>query len=263
MPPAQTGALSVMTFNVRYGNAPDGDNRWELRKPRVQAFLRNRHADVIGLQEALEFQIQDMRAALPGYESVGVGRDDGKEGGEYSAILYDAKRLRLLRSDTFWLSETPSVPGSKHWGNDPTRICTWAFFKDLQTGNYLYHFNTHLDHRSQESREKGIALILKRIAERQTPDRVILTGDFNAGEANPVVKLVTDAGLRDSFRVLHPDAKEVGTFHGFTDKLGADKIDFIFAGPKWRVTSAERILDKVGGYWPSDHLPVTATLIAE
>lgn len=256
-------ALSVMSFNVRYGTAPDGVNRWEVREPRVAQFLRKRKPDLIGVQEALSNQIDSMQRALGGYLSVGVGRDDGKEGGEFSAILYNPKRLRLMRSDTFWLSETPATPGSKHWGNNPPRICTWAFFKDKASGKYLYHFNTHLDHRSQESREKGMALILRRIVERPTYDPVILTGDFNADERNPVVAQANDVYLRDTFRILHPDAKEVGTTHGFTDRLSAEKIDFIFTGPEWKVIAAEHLKDRVGGFWVSDHLPVTATLVAD
>ncbi|MGV3613746.1 MAG: endonuclease/exonuclease/phosphatase family protein [Fimbriimonas sp.] len=255
--------LSVMSFNVRYGTAPDGEDRWEVRKGRVRTFLEKRRPELVGLQEALVYQIEDMRTALKGYQAVGVGRDDGKEGSEFSAILYDPTRLRLMRSDTFWLSETPQVPGSKHWGNNPPRICTWAFFKDIRTGKYLYHFNTHLDHRAQESREKGMALILRSIKDRPTPDPAILTGDLNAGESNPVVKLIADAGLRDSFRLLHPNAPNAGTFHGFKETLNAEKIDFIFIGPGWRVASAEHLMDKVGGRWVSDHLPVIASLVAE
>ncbi|RYG40267.1 endonuclease/exonuclease/phosphatase family protein [bacterium] len=253
-------SLSVMSFNIRYGTASDGENRWEVRKPRTLSYLAKARPAVIGLQEVLDFQLDDIREALPGYETVGIGRNDGKEAGEFSAIAYDANRLRVLRSDTFWLSDTPEVVASTGWGNAITRICTWAYFKDTQTGKFFYFFNVHLDHESQPAREKGVSLILKRIAARITPDPVILTGDFNAGEENAAVTLVKAGSLLDSFRVKHPDVKDVGTFSGWAPKLGPDKIDYIFVQPGVQVVDAEIVRDKVDGFWVSDHTPVTATL---
>lgn len=259
-PLPEPAPLDVMSFNIRYGTANDGENRWEVRKPRTIAAMRAHPAATIGLQEALAGQVEELAAAFPHYESVGVGREDGKAGGEFSAILYDRSRLQALRSDTFWLSDTPGVPGSKHWGNRITRVCTWAHFRDRKSGRYFYHFNAHLDHESQPSREKSASLILRRIAERGTSDPVILTGDFNVGESNPVVAAVTTGGLRDTFRVLHPDAKEVGTFNGFRPAFGEDKIDYVFVGPEIKVVRAAIVRDQVDGHWPSDHAPVVATI---
>lgn len=253
--------LDVMTFNIRYGTAPDGENRWEVRRPRTIEAIRRHPSATIGLQEALAGQIEEIAAVLPQYEAVGVGRDDGKTGGEHSAILYDRTRLRLLRSDTFWLSDTPSVVASATWGNRITRICTWAFFRDRRSGRCFYHFNAHLDHESQPSRERSAALILRRIAERGTDDPVVLTGDFNVGEGNPVVGAVKAGGYRDSFRVAHPDEKSVGTFNGWHPELGVEKIDYIFVDPKTEVTGAEIVRDRFDGHWPSDHAPVVARLI--
>lgn len=252
--------LSVMSFNIRYGTANDGDNHWKLRKPATISALQKRRPELIGMQEVLDFQIGELLAGLSGYQSVGVGRDDGRSRGEFSAILFDASRLKVLRSDTFWLSDTPGIVASKGWGNSVVRICTWAFFKDLKTGRYFYLYNLHLDHESQPSREKSVALLLQRIAERGTADPVLISGDFNAGEDNPAIRALKEAGWRDSFRVLHPDAQEVGTFNGFKDAFGKDKIDYLFVDTKTKVLSAEIVKDKVDGRWISDHAPVVATV---
>lgn len=252
--------LDVMSFNIRYGTAPDGEDRWELRKPRTIAAMRAHPAAVVGLQEALHGQVEELTQAFPDYEALGVGRDDGRTNGELSAILYDRTRLQVLRSNTFWLSETPNVVASKSWGNSITRICTWAFFRDRATGRHFYFFNTHLDHQSQPSRQSSIALILRRIAERGTDDPVILTGDFNVGESNPVIAAATAGGFRDTFRTLHPEVKDVGTFNGFKLEFGTDKIDYIFVGSGWNVKRAAIVKDRYDGRWPSDHAPVTATV---
>jgi endonuclease/exonuclease/phosphatase family metal-dependent hydrolase len=254
--------LKVMSFNIRYGTANDGPNHWSVRRPRTIAVIQKNLAPLIGLQETLDFQIEELKVAFPGYASLGVGRDDGQAKGEFSAILYDTKRLRPLRSDTFWFSDTPTVPGSRHWGNNVTRICTWAFFHDLKTGRYFYLYNLHLDHESQPSREKAVDLLLKQIKERSTGDPVIVTGDFNVGEANPVIAKMKGAGFSDTFRTLHPDAVDVGTFNAFQE-LGKEKIDYVFADSVWAVKEAEIVKDKIDGRWPSDHTPVVAVLISK
>jgi endonuclease/exonuclease/phosphatase family metal-dependent hydrolase len=251
--------LNVMTFNVRYGTAADGANRWEVRRERALSVLKKHRPDLVGVQEALDFQVDEM-AKAGDYVPVGVGRDDGKAAGEFSAILYDPKRLRLLRSDTFWLSPTPEAIGSMGWGNRITRICTWAYFRDMKNGRNFYHFNTHLDHESQPSREKAIGLILSRISQMAPTDPVIVTGDFNTGEANPVQAQMRQAGYRDTFRELHPDVQDVVTFNGWRDMPTGDKIDYIFVQGATKSARAEIVRDRVDGHWPSDHMPVIATV---
>jgi endonuclease/exonuclease/phosphatase family metal-dependent hydrolase len=264
--------IQVMSFNIRFGTAEDGDDHWKFRKPRTLEALQRRLPGLIGLQEALDFQVEEVCQALsaafvPGtpkgprqdrhYRFVGVGRDDGRSKGEFSAIVYDAHRFQVKRSDTFWLSETPSVPDSKHWGNGITRICTWAHFYDRAAKRHFYLFNTHLDHQSQASREEGIALILSRIKERGTDDPVLITGDLNVGESNAVIAQIKQGGLFDTFRKLYPDETNVGTFGGFRD-IGKEKIDYVFSDSAWTVEKAELVRDKVDGRWISDHLPVVA-----
>ena len=267
--PAGASELSVMSFNIRYGTANDGENRWENRREMVCDLIEKHDCDVVGLQEALRFQIDAIRQANPAYGEIGVGRDDGKTKGEYSNILYRTDRLKVTDSGTFWLSDTPEVVASKSWGNNITRICTWGRFVQKDTGKAFYHFNVHLDHQSQPSREKSVVLIDRRIAKRSHPDPVILTGDFNADESNPAIrylkgdKAASDQPampLVDTFRVLHPEATEVGTFNGFRGDRSRGKIDYVFALSGAKVLEAKIIFDMPGGRCPSDHFPVMARL---
>jgi endonuclease/exonuclease/phosphatase family metal-dependent hydrolase len=269
--PDTPAPLSVLTFNIRYNNPGDGENAWPHRKAMAAGVIRERAADVVGLQEALKGQLDDLLAALPGYAAVGVGRDDGKEKGEYSAILYRTERLRVLESGTFWLSETPEVPGSKSWATACTRICTWARFEDRAGGRAFYQFNTHLDHQSQEARVNGAKLIIERIAGRQHPDPVIVTGDFNAGEENAAVRLFTArradtrAGFIDTYLAAHPTERAQGTFHAFDGTPGAkgstrEKIDYVLVSPGWTTRSAAIDRTNVDGRYPSDHFPVAAVI---
>ncbi len=255
--------LSVMSFNIRYGTAGDGDNSWPHRRESVFDIVREERADIIGLQEALRFQLDEIAEAIPGYSELGVGRDDGIEAGEYAAILYKESRLEVLEQGTFWFAGTPETPGATDWGAHIPRICTWARFRDREAPRTFYVFNVHLDHQSQESRERSTALLTERIAAREHPDPIIVTGDFNAGEANLAIAFLvyeSNLRLRDSFRVLHADATDVGTFNGFQGTTTGEKIDYVFASNEWNIVSAGILRTERGGRFPSDHFPVTAIL---
>lgn len=285
--PAAAG-LNVMTFNIRYGTAKDGEDRWEKRRDMVMDVIRHDDPDVIGLQEALRFQIDEIRKEFPEYQEVGVGRDDGKTKGEYSAILYRTARLSLAgdaatESGTFWFSDTPEVVASKHWGNGITRICSWAHLRDGVTGRPFSFYNLHLDHQSEPSRRKSVELLAKRIGARGNDDPVIVTGDFNCGEGTPAIAFITGKaanasggaevagwkGLTDTFRAVHPDEVNVRTFHAFkgvSDTTGKDgpqgalteKIDFVLVDGHWMVLDAAIDRTSSNGRYPSDHFPVTA-----
>jgi endonuclease/exonuclease/phosphatase family metal-dependent hydrolase len=253
-----------MTFNIRYGTADDGENRWSARRQHLFEIIRREDADLLGLQEALDFQIDEILVAAPMYAVVGVGRDDGAEAGEYSAILFKKDRLHVAEAGTFWFSDTPSVPGSKSWGNNITRICTWARFVD-RDGHGFWHFNLHLDHQSQPSRERSTVLLRQRIDARSVPtEPVVVTGDFNVGETNAAMLTMTGAAAGapafvDTFRILHPDGREVGTATAF--KFGntrGDKIDYVLVQPGAEVLRAEIVRDSRGSRYPSDHFPVVA-----
>lgn len=263
-PPAPAPDLGVMSFNIRYGTANDGENRWPLRRELLMDVVRQDNADVIGLQEALHDQIVEMTTALPAYGVIGVGRDDGATRGEYAAILYRRDRFHVAESGTFWFSDTPSVVASKSWGNTITRICTWARLVD-RTGGAFWVFNVHLDHQSQPSRERSTALLAERIRGRSAPhEPVIVTGDFNVGEKNaalPVLIGGTSPLLVDTFRRRHPTATEVGTFTGFdVTRTTGDKIDYVLTTPDVEVLKAAIVRTALNTRLPSDHFPVTATL---
>src|SRR5215208_2142977 len=166
--PSERAPLSVMTFNIRYGTANDGENNWAARRDLMFDVVRNEDTDVVGLQEALDFQIDAIVAAVPVYAVVGVGRNDAARKGEYSAILFRKDRLQVASSGTFWFSDTPEVVASTSWGNRITRICTWARFID-RDGRTFWHFNLHLDHESQPSREKSVELLRRRVDARPFP----------------------------------------------------------------------------------------------
>ena len=260
--------LTVMSFNIRYGTANDGENHWKQRREFLIDVTREANADLIGLQEALDGQIRELLEALPHYAVVGVGRDDGRTRGEYAAILYRRDRFRVSDAGTFWFSDTPEVIASRSWGNSITRICTWARFVD-RDGRAFWHYNVHLDHQSQPSRERSAALLAERIAARRVPDEpAIVTGDFNAGETNPAVTRLTapqgdvPAMYLDTFRVRHPDEKTAGTFNGF--KFGTttgDKIDYVFVPPGTEVLDAAIIRTSRDDRYPSDHFPVIARIV--
>ena len=196
--------------------------------------------------------------------------------GEFSPIMYRKDRFEVFEHGQFWLSETPDVPGSRSWGNSITRICTWARMRDRETGRSFYFYNTHLDHRSPPSQQRSAELIAQRIAMHEYKNAaVILTGDFNAGEDTSTIRFLkgevrqafetTDAPppspqLRDTFRVLHPEATNVGTFNGFRGESTRGKIDYVFVSAHVQVITAEIVHDNTDGRYPSDHFPVTATV---
>ena len=244
--------LVFMSYNVRYANEADGRNTWTLRRGLVFDVINRRRPDVLGVQEALASQIDELLVHLPGYAFVGVGRDDGERKGEFSAIFYRRDSLRIIESGTYWLSETPETPGSKHWGNNVVRICTWARMQQSDGAEFLVS-NVHFDHESAPSRLKSSELVSRRGAAG------VVMGDFNAGEQSPEVTYIKDKGWVDTFRAIHAEKTEVGTFNGF-DPLATkgEKIDYIFVPSNWKVVDAGIDRTVFDGRSPSDHFPVWA-----
>jgi endonuclease/exonuclease/phosphatase family metal-dependent hydrolase len=269
--------VSAVTYNIRYGSADDGANAWDKRRDLCIGVLKALDADIIGLQEALAFQVDEIRAKMPGYTLIGVGRDDGLRGGEASPLLVRTDRFAIDQSGTVWLSDTPDKPGSMTWGNGLPRICTWARLIDLHSGKALWIYNTHLDHRSLPSRKRSVELIASLIAERGSPDEpVVVMGDMNSGEGSVPVRYLrgeveSASGLDstppsprliDTFRAIHPDATRVGTYSGFrNDDREGDKIDHVLVSPFVAVVDAgiDRTRGPEGAY-PSDHDAVWAVL---
>lgn len=259
--------IKVMTFNIRVGTAADGDNAWDKRKGLVYQVLKDQDADFVGMQEDLNFQLNAIDDAVDGYKRIGIGTVDGMAKGPHNSIYYRKSRFMLTEHDTFWLSDTPGQAGSTTWGNDHPRAVTWGHFIEKDTGYSFYVYNTHFDHISQNSRENSAVLLAKRISNRGAPeDPFVVTGDFNAGESNVVIRFLKGnaqidgkdalATMRDSFRVFKPDADKVGTAHGFNGGTGGNKIDYVWISPKQEVTNAFINHFNVDGRYPSDHFPV-------
>ncbi len=264
---AEGPQLDVMSFNIRYGTADDGEDSWANRRELLFDVIRDHDPDMIGIQEGLRFQLDELRAAVPGYTEIGVARDDGIQAGEYAAILYKTNRFALAGGGTFWFSDEPATPGSIGWGANLPRICSWARLLDIRSRRMFFVFNVHLDHQSQESRERSAQLLVERILARSHGDPVIVTGDFNAGEDNPAMTYLlglgaagSDQRLYDSFRVLHPDSTEVGTFNGFLGESSGPKIDAVLVSEGWKVETAAIVRTSRDGRYPSDHFPVVAAL---
>lgn len=275
MEPVSKGAapdLFMMSFNIRYSTSSDGENAWTNRRAQVYALIKGQDPDLIGFQEVLNAQLTDLKANVPGYTSIGVGRDDGRSAGEHSPIFFRTARFTSDTSGTFWFSDTPEVPGSKTFGNTTTRICTWVHLVDRNTGKGFYHFNLHIDHLHQVSREKSMLLLSKRIGEVKKKDEpLFVTGDFNSGEDNVVVRYMkgkvmlegkaNPLPLLDSYRQFDSTTVKVSTRHDFTGNDSADeKIDYILIQPRMKTLKAEIIRTHVNGRYPSDHFPVTAAL---
>lgn len=250
--------LKVMSFNIRYGTADDGENSWPLRKDAVLEFLATCDYDVIGLQEVLHEQLQEIRAAVPFLHYIGVGRDDGDSDGEYSAILFDSRSVQLNYSDTFWLSDTPEVIASTSWGNKLTRICTRGSFEF--EGQAFNLFNIHVDHESALSRWKAVELVIERTRACMADGPVLVTGDFNEPEAGPAVELMAQGGFVDTYRTIHPNGPEPATWHNWTPTIIGQKIDYVFVTPDVEIIDATIVRDNPYRKYLSDHHPVVATV---
>jgi len=248
---------TIISYNIRYDNNWDIENSWEIRRSNIIQILIKYSPSIIGIQEGLLNQIQYIDSSLINYDYVGVGRDDGKEKGEFCAIYFDTTRYVLLKNSTFWLSETPDTI-SVGWDAALERICTYGLFKDRITKKEFWVFNTHFDHMGIIAREKSSGLILKRIKKinRQSLP-VILMGDFNSIPNSPPVKeIVTELSdaLQISLQKLHGPG---GTFNGFNEDLPIEKrIDYIFT-KNLKVLSYTHVNDRLeNNRHISDHLPV-------
>lgn len=261
--------LDVMTFNIRYGTAEDSTNAWPHRRDLLMDVIAGHDPQVLGVQEALRFQLDELSDEFGDYGEIGVGRDDGAEEGEYAAILYDTERLEVLEQGTFWFSSTPETPGSISWGNRIPRISSWARFRDVTDSTTFYVYNVHWDHESQASRDSSAVLLLEHLAGRPAADPVIVMGDFNAGEANSAFRTILASASRvegaprvlDTFRAIHPSARNVGTYHGFRGGGDGEKIDAVLVSTEWDVIAASIDRTAEDGRYPSDHYPVTARII--
>ncbi|MBD3236584.1 MAG: endonuclease [Candidatus Eisenbacteria bacterium] len=276
--------LRVMSFNIRYGSAADGENAWPQRREMVVETILRFDPDLLGLQECLAEQADDLQAALSGYAFFGAGRDDGQRAGEMCAILYRRARFEELAGGHFWLSETPSRPGSRGWDAACPRMVSWVRLAERgrAAGGALCFLNTHFDHRGSRARREAALLLRERLGDLCGSCAVIVTGDFNApadaGESAPYRILLGEVGSRaeraprdaraprvlrpliDTYRALHPLAPGEGTYHGFRGERFGARIDWILATPDLHPLEAAIVSRGQAGRYPSDHFPVTAVL---
>jgi endonuclease/exonuclease/phosphatase family metal-dependent hydrolase len=261
--------IQVMTYNIRYAGAADlGPVNWNNRKAFVRSIMEYHQPDIIGMQEVVHSQLMYFDSTLKGFAHVGVGRDDGKQAGEYSPVFFNASLFEMLRDSTFWLSPTPSTP-SKGWDAALPRVCTWVELKDRRSGKEFFVFNTHFDHVGVQAREESAKLILRQIARIAGTAPVILFGDFNSEEDSKPIRWIN--GKEDPAQFHLMDAMKISrqphhgsyqTFCGFEVKKGiaGGHIDYIFVSPQWSVLSHATLTDFEGDHFPSDHFPVQSEM---
>lgn len=251
------------TFNIRYDNPADSLNNWKFRKDSVADFIAKNNFDVIGMQEVLDNQLNDLKKKLPQYSHVGVGREDGKTGGEYAPIFYLHDKYELLDSNTFWLSQYPDSAGFIGWDGACTRIATWAKLKDIKSGKIFMAVNTHFDHVGTEARKKSALLIIDKIKEIVGNKPAILTGDFNVTDSSEAYKTITNNNfvIKDAYKICDKKEGTTYTFHDF-GRIALEKrqkIDFIFVTPSIKVLET-KIAENKNNFFLSDHNPHIATL---
>lgn len=250
--------LRVASFNLRMDTPNDGENAWPNRKEMVKGLIRFHDLDIIGTQEGFKHQLDDI-LELNGYTYVGAGRDDGKDAGEHSAIIYKKDRLELLDNGDFWFSETPEVPGKGWDATCCNRICSWAKFKDQVSGKEFFVFNSHYDHEGKVARKNSSLLLIEKIEQIAGDSPVFATGDFNATPDDEPIQTIYNAGkLNDSCLVTEePPYGTEGTFNAFRpDAPSNSRIDYIWVSSGITVKKYGVLNDRPYGRFPSDHFPV-------
>lgn len=258
--------VKVMTFNIRYDNPRDSLNAWPNRSAMVCDFLNDEKPDLIGMQEVLLRQYELLVAELADYSSVGVGRSDGAKEGEMNPVFYRKDKFNLIRTKTFWLSETPEVAGSKAWGANLPRIVTWMELADKNTKEHIYFFNTHFAHDSDSARILSSELLLNKVDSIAAGFPFVITGDFNMLISSKGYEILT--GPRESIPLLSDSyavsrKRHMGpayTFNGFSDNTSAGRIDYIFVRNGMPVLENRTYIKKEHGVYISDHWPVSAII---
>lgn len=256
--------ITLATYNLRYSieenykrDSARGED-WVRRGPAAAALIRFHNFEIFGTQECLLHQLEDLVKWLPGYKYVGVGRDDGKQAGEHSAIFYNTNRFIVIEHGDFWLSETPDKP-SKGW--DATccnRLCSWALFEDQQTGRRFYVFNAHFDHQGVKARNESSKLVLQKIDEIAGDQPVIFMGDLNGDhQCTWYRRLEASDQLNDTFLQVDDPYAVSGSFNGFGSSTESNNIiDHVFISKHFKTQKWGILTDTYHGKFPSDHFPV-------
>jgi len=245
-----------MSYNIKYANENDCENSWSKRKEHITNQIKFYEPEIMGVQEALISQLKHFESEMENYKYVGVGRDDGKEAGEFSAIFYNAKEFEVLENDTFWLSDTPAEI-SVGWDAAMERICTYAKFKDKDSGKIFWVFNTHFDHVGEKARENSAELIWEKISALNKENLpVILMGDLNLEPQTSAIQFLSKK-MNDSKTLAELDFGPEGTFNGYNFKEAVNRrIDYIFVSDNIKVKKYAVLSDSKDLKYPSDHLPV-------
>jgi len=259
--------VNVMTFNIRMDNQEDGINNWKFRKEYAANLIKFHDADIVGAQEVLNNQFNDLIERLPAYNHIGVGRTDGKKEGEACAIFFRKDRFKIYESGTFWLSEDINAIGVKGWDAACERIATWAILEDNNTGKKFFFLNTHLDHKGVIARREGAKLILRKTKELSKGFPIIVTGDFNATKTDEPIQIITDEKnpehLSDSKENAELKYGPEWTCHNFgrTPLKQRPIIDYLFIKGNFTVLKHGVLSENMGTLYPSDHSPVMATIL--
>jgi len=259
--PKAVAPLNVATYNLRYDNPGDGPNAWPARKEMVKALIRYHEFDILGTQEGLSGQIADL-AQMEEFEHVGVGRDDGKDAGEHSAIFFRKSRFALLDKGDFWLSETPDRPSFGWDARCCHRLASWARLRDRASSRVLYVFSVHFDHEGEQARRASADLMLKKIAAIARGEPAICVGDFNSTPDTVQIRTMSTA-LRDAYQASRtPPYGPAGTFNDFhIDRTATDRIDYIFVDRHFEVLNYAVLSDSLDRRYPSDHFPVVSRVV--
>ena len=250
------------TFNLRYDNPGDTGNLWKNRAPVAAALIRFHEFDIVGTQEGLRNQLDDLQNNLPEYAWYGIARDDGKTKGEHSAIFYKKDKFNVLDSGNFWLSQTPDRPGFG-WDARNNRICSWVKLKEKKSKHTFYVFNVHYDHRGMEARRESSKLILAKISSIAGTQPVILTGDFNGNHQSEWYNYINNSELlKDALSQVNQPYMNNGSFNSFqANNPSNDIIDHIFVTKQWHAVRYGILTDTYHGKYPSDHYPVLVEVV--
>lgn len=253
--------MKIASYNIRYANPKDSGNLWQDRKTHVVNLIRYHQFEIIGVQEALRMQLDDLKILMPEFSWYGIGRDDGISKGEHSAIFYKTDLFQLEAKGDFWLSTTPEKPGPG-WDANLNRICSWVKLKNKKDNQSFYVFNAHYDHQGVQARVESSKLILEKVQSIAGAAPVIFMGDLNGGrESDWYLRLAKSEMMRDAYTLASLRYQPNGSFNGFRfDDVRKDVIDHIFVSKSFIVGRWAVHTDTYNGKFPSDHFPVSAEL---
>ena len=263
MPQIHAQSFIVGTYNLRYENNYDTGNLWVNRAPLIESLIRFYDFDIVGTQEGLIGMINDLSKNLPVYQRYGIGRDDGKDAGEHSAIFFKKEKFTLLKNGDFWLSETPGKPSLGWDATCCNRICSWVYLQDRKSGKKFYVFNTHYDYQKDLARNESSKLILKKIKQIAGNEPVIFMGDLNGGHESEWYKAIANSGiLFDTYNKAKIKLDNNPSYQDFGKAISdSEIIDHLFVTKDFVVKKWGILSNTFHGKYPSDHFPVLTEII--